>query len=309
MSCEEVLKVRSLTKRFNGVVAVNDLSLSLYKNDVLGFIGANGAGKTTTLRMLATVLKPDSGEVEVCGKPLSSLQEVRPFIGFMPDYFGVYDDLLVCEYLVFFTRAFHLSPHQTNFMIKEVLETVQMQDDIRRPILGLSRGMKQRLGLARIMLHNPQLLLLDEPAAGLDPRARLELREIIKQLQVQGKTIVISSHVLSDLSDFCNKVAIIDHGRLLVQEETQQLLDRMSEYRKMRLKVLHDPEKAEKILAENPLVSHVVWDGNELKFAFVGNDQDLSDFLKELFRREMPLVSFGEITNSLEDVYIKLTEN
>jgi ABC-2 type transport system ATP-binding protein len=308
VTVEEVLKVRGLTKRFKDVTAVADLNMVLYRGDVMGFIGPNGAGKTTTLRILATVLKPDSGEASVCGVPIENFQEVRASIGFMPDFFGVYDELLVQEYLEFFARAYHLPEHHRSFMVKEVLNTVQLPDSFRdRPISALSRGMKQRLGLARILLHDPGLLLLDEPAAGLDPRARVEFREIIRHLQARGKTIIVSSHILSDLADFCNKIGIIDGGRMIVFEETDQILKRLAGHRSMKLKILENHQRAKEVLEASPAVSGVIWDGSELRFSFAGGDEDLAGFLKALVLENVPVVTLGESTQYLEEIYMEVT--
>jgi len=308
MTVEEAVKVRGLTKRFKDVTAVADLNLLLYRGDVMGFIGPNGAGKTTTLRILATVLKADSGEASVCGVPLAQVQEVRARVGFMPDFFGVYDELLVHEYLDFFARAYHLPEHHRAFMVKEVLSTVQLQESFaERPIGALSRGMKQRLGLARILLHDPKLLLLDEPAAGLDPRARVEFREIIHALQARGKTIIVSSHILSDLADFCNKIGIIDAGRMLVFEDTERILHRMAGQRTMKLKVLESQERARELLEANPAVSRIVWDGGELKFSFAGRDDEAAGLLKSLVEAGVPVVTLGESSSYLEEIYMNVT--
>ena len=214
--CQEIINVTDLTKTFQSQTVVKGITFSLYPGDVFGLIGPNGAGKTTTLRILATVLKKDSGDVKIDNVPLTytapydNLRKIRQLVGFMPDFLGLYDDLLVKEYLDFFARAFFIDESLRPFVIDEALETAGITELKEKEIEKLSRGMKQRLLLARVLIHNPKILLLDEPAAGLDPRARVELRDIIKDLRKKGKTIIISSHILEDIEDFCNRIGIIE---------------------------------------------------------------------------------------------------
>lgn len=310
----DIIKVRGLTKYFATKAAVNDLNFNLEEKDVFGLIGPNGAGKTTTLRILATVLRKDSGEIIIDGIPLeydtnhTSLRKIRSRIGFMPDYLGVYDDLLVSEYLDFFARAFYIEEKMRPFVINESLEITGIKDLAEREIEGLSRGMKQRLGLARILLHDPKILLLDEPAAGLDPRARVELREIIKGLRKKGKTIIISSHILEDIEDFCNRIGIIEDGHIIKFEDIETLSRQTIKYKICRVMLLKKKEEGKDFLASKPLVKNLVWEEEKLRFDFHGTDEELSSLLKEMVKLDFDVLSFSKEKPRLEDVYLKFTE-
>ena len=307
-SGDPILKVLGLTKSYGSTVAVADLCFELHPGDILGFLGPNGAGKTTTLRMLATVLAPDSGEAHLDGFPLDQVEEIRARVGYMPDFLGVYDDLLVKEYLEFFARAYKISSDVREFVIEEALQTTRLTSLADNPVDGLSRGQKQRLGLARLLMHDPKLLLLDEPAAGLDPRARVELREILRGLQRKGKAMIVSSHILSDLADFCNKVAILAQGKLLAFKPTRRLIDELRGARRLRLKLTDRGEEARKYLEGHSGVQTVAWEGEELEFEFLGSDDDLVKLNRDLYREKYPVVTLSEEPWDLQDVYLRLTE-
>jgi ABC-2 type transport system ATP-binding protein len=211
-----MIETRDLTKMYGDLYALNRLTLKLEKGDVYGFIGPNGAGKTTTMRILATLLNPTWGEASVCGYSIyNGSKEIRRLIGYMPDFFGVYDDMKVIEYLEFFAAAYRIKGPERRQKCDQVLELVDLGYKRDALVTSLSRGMTQRLGLARVLLHEPQVLLLDEPASGLDPRARIEMRGLLKELRSMGKTILVSSHILPELADICNKIGIIEKGKLL----------------------------------------------------------------------------------------------
>lgn len=303
-----ILEVVGLTKSYGSKVAVADLSFKLYPGDILGFLGPNGAGKTTTLRMLATVLAPDSGQATVGGHSLKEVEQVRARVGYMPDFLGVYDDLLVREYLEFFARAYKIAPDLRDFVIKEALETTRLTTLADNPVDGLSRGQKQRLGLARLLMHDPALLLLDEPAAGLDPRARVELRDILRGLQKKGKAMIVSSHILSDLADFCNKVAILADGKLVAFKPTRRLIDELRGTRRLRLKVTDRGEEARKYLEGLEGTESAFWEGEELVFEFLGSDDDLVALNRDLHKEKFPVVTLSEEPWDLQDVYLRLTE-
>jgi ABC-2 type transport system ATP-binding protein len=311
---EEIIRVRGLTKYFDSKLAVNDLSFTLEQQDVFGLIGPNGAGKTTTLRILATILRKDSGEVIIDGTPLEydtgmeTLRKIRSTIGFMPDFLGLYDDLLVSEYLEFYARAYYIDEKMRPFVIKEALEISGITELADREIEGLSRGMKQRLGLARILLHDPKILLLDEPAAGLDPRARVELREIIKGLRKKGKTIIISSHILEDIEDFCNRIGIIEDGRIVKMEDMDTLAKETIKYTICKVTIMKKKEEAKDFLSVYPKVQNLVWEEENLKFDFMGSDEELAQLLKTMVQKDIEVLSFSKERPSLEDVYMKFTE-
>src|SRR5882724_4969082 len=211
-----MIETRDLTKMYGDLYALNRLSIKLEKGDVYGFIGPNGAGKTTTMRILATLLNPTWGEATVCGYSIyNGAKDIRRAIGYMPDFFGVYDDMKVIEYLEFFAAAYRIQGPSRRKKVEEVLELVDLTYKRDALVTSLSRGMTQRLGLARVLLHEPQVLLLDEPASGLDPRARIEMRKLIKRLRDLNKTIMLSSHILPELAEICNKIGIIERGKLI----------------------------------------------------------------------------------------------
>jgi ABC-2 type transport system ATP-binding protein len=223
-----MIETHDLTKMYGDMYALNRLNLTLNQGDVYGFIGPNGAGKTTTMRILATLLNPSWGEATVCGYSIyTASKEIRRVIGYMPDFFGVYDDMKVIEYLEFFAAAYRIKGAARRKICEEVLELVDLTYKRDALVTSLSRGMTQRLGLARTLLHDPQVLLLDEPASGLDPRARIEMRALLKELRGMGKTILVSSHILPELADICNKIGIIEQGCLLVNGEVTEVMKRV----------------------------------------------------------------------------------
>ncbi len=313
-SPEEIITVRGLTKMFQSHIVVNDMSFSLYPGDVFGLIGPNGAGKTTTLRILATLLKKDGGEVDINGisltyiSPYENLKKIRKLVGFMPDFLGLYDNLLVSEYLDFFARAFSIEEELRPFVIDEALETAGITELKNMEIETLSRGMKQRLSLARILLHNPSILLLDEPASGLDPRARIELRDIIKDLRRKGKTIIISSHILEDIEDFCNRIGIIEGGKMIKFEDKDSLKKEISDYTIYLISLLDRREEARDFLASQKLIRHLIWEGDDLSFEFLGDDKEATLLLKELMSQDFNIVSFSREKPKLEDIYLKYTD-
>jgi ABC-2 type transport system ATP-binding protein len=217
-----MIETRDLTKMYGELYALNRLTLKLERGDVYGFIGPNGAGKTTTMRILATLLNPTWGEASVCGYSIyNNAKEIRRLMGYMPDFFGVYDDMKVVEYLEFFAAAYRIKGPERRRKCDQVLELVDLGYKRDALVTSLSRGMTQRLGLARVLLHEPQVLLLDEPASGLDPRARIDMRNLLKELRNMGKTILVSSHILPELADICNKIGIIERGQLLFDGDVQ----------------------------------------------------------------------------------------
>src|SRR5438477_8046490 len=233
-----MIETNDLTKMYGDLYALNRLNLTLHQGDVYGFIGPNGAGKTTTMRILATLLNPSWGEATVCGYSIyTGSKEIRRVIGYMPDFFGVYDDMKVIEYLEFFAAAYRIKGPARKKICEEVLELVDLTYKRDALVTSLSRGMTQRLGLARVLLHDPQVLLLDEPASGLDPRARIEIRALLKELRSMGKTILVSSHILPELADICNKIGIIERGKLLFDGDVESAIRQVRQRHVMRVAV------------------------------------------------------------------------
>src|SRR5256885_1510493 len=255
-----------LTRMYGSIAALSGLDLVVNKGDLFGFIGSNGAGKTTTLRILATFLAPSSGTAQVLGHDVvRDADAVRHVIGYMPDFFGVYKDMEVTEYLDFFGACYKIPSAQREKTVNDVLELVGLSEKKGALIGALSRGMQQRLGLARVLIHDPQLLLLDEPASGLDPRARIEMMAILQELQRLGKTIIISSHILSELQTLCNRVAIIEKGKLIYSGPVQGVRDQMSRGRVIWVRVITDQTKAMELLKSHAEITEVAAADGEIK--------------------------------------------
>src|SRR5581483_1576174 len=254
-----MIETRDLTKTYGDLYALNRLTLRLDKGDVYGFIGPNGAGKTTTMRILATLLNPSWGEASVCGYSIyNGAKDIRRVIGYMPDFFGVYDDMKVIEYLEFFAAAYRIKGPERRKKCDQVLELVDLGYKRDALVTSLSRGMTQRLGLARVLLHEPQVLLLDEPASGLDPRARIEMRGLLKELRNMGKTILVSSHILPELADICNKIGIIERGKLLFDGDVQSAIRQVQKHVVLTVMVADGKNLiAKELLSKNPDVQTV----------------------------------------------------
>jgi len=247
-----IVETRDLTRRYGSMVALDQLNLEIPQGAIFGFIGPNGAGKTTTMRILTTLLPASGGEAWVAGHSvLKDPIGVRKVVGFMPDFFGVYDNMKVWEYLDFFGRSYSVTAARRATMIGELLNLVDLGHKRDEFVMTLSRGMKQRLSLARTMIHDPALLILDEPASGLDPRARIELRELLKELRALGKTVMISSHILTELAEMCTHIAIIERGRLLAAGDVQTILRSLQPHRTLELRVLDGAERAEALLRDH----------------------------------------------------------
>lgn len=310
-----IIETKGLTKRYGKLTALNDLTLSVEEGAVVGFIGPNGAGKTTTMRILTTLLRPTSGEAYVAGYSVAKEPDkVRRAIGYMPDYFGVYEDMKVWEYLDFFAACYGVLPAQRIGMIDDLLSLVDLNHKKEDFVESLSRGMKQRLCLARTLAHDPQILILDEPASGLDPRARIEMRELLRELKALGKTIFFSSHILSEVADICTSIAILEAGNLIAHGDIEEMKKRLRSHRLIQLRVLGEMEQVQKILLESELVMQMMAGAEynlpegTLRFDFTGNDQELSQFLGRMMKADIPIVSFSEETGDLEDVFLHVTK-
>jgi len=290
------------------MAALSGLDLTVNKGDLFGFIGSNGAGKTTTLRILATFLAPSSGRAVILGKDVvKDADAVRHVIGYMPDFFGVYKDMEVTEYLDFFGACYRIPAAQREKTVNDVLELVGLSEKKGSLIGALSRGMQQRLGLARVLIHDPQLLLLDEPASGLDPRARIEMMEILRELQRMGKTIIISSHILSELETICNRVCIIEKGKLIYAGPVQGVRDQMSLGRVVYVRVSSDHTQAVELLKTRPEVLEVGSLDGTLKVTLASHDTDHSIVADVLVHGGAKLIELREEELGLEEVFMRVT--
>lgn len=304
-----MVTVENLTKRYRKTLAVDKLSMEIPEGEIYGFVGANGAGKTTTMRIIAGLLAPTSGKVFVDGIDVSKEPlKVKEHLGYMPDFFGVYDDLKVTEYMSFYGGLQGIYGARSDELTDSLLELVKLTDKKEAYVDSLSRGMKQRLCLARSLIHDPKFLILDEPASGLDPRARVEMREILKELRTMGKTVLISSHILTELSELCTSIGIIDDGRLVASGSVSQILEKMTHSGMIRIKVLERQDEAVKILLEMPEVSEVSSVSDILEVKIKGREELFAKVLKELVDKDIPVVSFHPEEGSLESVFMQLTE-
>jgi ABC-2 type transport system ATP-binding protein len=297
-----------LTRLYGNITALDKLDLTVNQGDLFGFIGSNGAGKTTTLRILATFLAPSSGSAQILGRDLlREADAVRHVIGYMPDFFGVYKDMEVTEYLDFFGACYKIPTAQREKTVNDVLELVGLTDKKGALIGALSRGMQQRLGLARVLIHDPQLLLLDEPASGLDPRARIEMMAILQELQRLGKTIIISSHILSELQTLCNRVAIIEKGRLIYSGPVQGVRDQVSQGRVVWVRVSTEQAQAIDLLKARKEIAEVTVTDGEIKVTLAGEDIEHSIVADILVRGGAKLTELREDEVGLEEVFMRVT--
>jgi ABC-2 type transport system ATP-binding protein len=303
------VRTAGLTRTYGTMTALSALDLTVNQGDLFGFIGSNGAGKTTTLRILATFLAPSAGQAFVLGHDVvREADAVRHVIGYMPDFFGVYKDMEVTEYLDFFGACYKIPTAQREKTVGDVLELVGLSEKKGALIGALSRGMQQRLGLARVLIHDPKLLLLDEPASGLDPRARIEMMAILQELQRMGKTIIISSHILSELETLCNRVAIIERGKLIYTGPVQGVRDQMSTGLVVWVRVKTDPEQATELLRARPEVTGVEQVDGKLKITLATHDTDHSVVADTLVRGGARLVELREDELGLEEVFLRVTK-
>jgi ABC-2 type transport system ATP-binding protein len=298
----------ALTRLYGSMIALNALNLTVNRGDLFGFIGSNGAGKTTTLRILATFLAPSGGRAEVLGHDVvRDADAVRHVIGYMPDFFGVYKDMEVTEYLDFFGACYKIPSAQREKTVNDVLELVGLSEKRGAIIGALSRGMQQRLGLARVLIHDPQLLLLDEPASGLDPRARIEMMAILQELQRLGKTIIISSHILSELQTLCNRVAIIEKGKLIYTGPVQGVRDQMSGGAVYWVTVRGDSTQALGLLKAREEVTEAQAVDGQIKITLKDHETDPGFIAEVLVHGGVKLTGLWEDELGLEEVFLRVT--
>jgi len=304
-----VIETRKLTKRYGKLIAANEINLELESGDVFGFIGPNGSGKTTTMRMIATLLNPDYGEAYVCGKSIyTHPEEIRRLVGYMPDFFGVYDDMTVIEYLEFFASAYRINGPQRRKICEEKLELVDMSFKRDAMVNQLSRGQTQRIGLARVLLHDPEVLLLDEPASGLDPRARIEMRNLIKQLGDMKKTVIVSSHILPELADVCTRVGMIEKGNLIVDGKVDEVMKKAREALVLYVRVTDNSEKAASLLESHEVTKSVSIESDTILLTLNKNVDDYSMLPSLLIESGFKVKLFREEEVNLETAFMELTK-
>lgn len=304
-----MIHIKDLNKNYGKAKALIDLNLLIEEGEVFGFIGPNGAGKSTTMMILATLLAPTSGEAYVNGyNVLKEPHKVRQLIGYMPDFFGVYDNLKTVEYLDFYAGAYNIPENKRGKLITDLLELVNLSNKRDAYVDSLSRGMKQRLGLARCLIHNPQVLILDEPASGLDPRARIEMREILKELKRMKKTIMISSHILPELAEICDVIGVIEKGKMIAYGNVNEMALGMKGLQVLKIKVIGTSIDVLTLLNDNPNVKQVDHKNDHYRVLFSGSEEDKVGLLSFLIQHELPIVHFGTENENLEDVFLTITE-
>lgn len=303
-----MLTVEHLDKSYGQFQAVHDLQLHIPKGCVYGFVGPNGAGKSTTMKIIAGLMMPDRGSIHIDGiDVLKDSHAWKAKIGYMPDFFGVYDNLKVMEYLEFYASLYGLVGDEAHRTCYELLELVHLENCEDVFVDTLSRGMKQRLCLARCLVHNPLFLILDEPASGLDPRGRYEIKEIIRRLAGQGKTIMISSHILPELVKMCDSMGIMEHGNMLLTGSVTEILQKAQEDSFILIRVLEQMEKAVAIIKKNPKVESLSIRGNQFRMHFAGTEQEESDLLYSLVMQGIPISEFTKEVGNLEELFIQMT--
>lgn len=311
-----MLEIENLSKRYGKFQALDHLNLHIEKGEIFGFVGPNGAGKTTTMRIVCGLLKATSGSVHVDGvDAISRPEDIKRKVGYVPDFFGVYDNLQVMEYMEFYGSMYGMDKQEVREISKGLLELVNLSDKENEFVDTLSRGMKQRLCVARALIHNPDLLVLDEPNSGLDPRARFEMKEVLKNLGSMGKTIIISSHILPELSEMCSSIGIMERGKLIVSGKVDEVMQksRGNQPIKMRAFAPEYPDSTEEhdyismILKEQPLVNKVNFTEDEILVSFEGDDKEAAQLLKTLFERNILVSNFYREKEDLESLFLEIT--
>jgi len=299
-----MIRLANLRKEFDDLLAVNDLTVTIPAGEIYGLIGPNGAGKTTTIRMACGLLEPTAGEIDVLRHP----DDARRYIGYLSDFFSVYEDLKVWEYLDYFAHAYKMPEREIPPRIDEVIAEAGLETKRDQLIHGLSRGMKQRLGIARAMIHRPKVLLLDEPASGLDPKARIELRNLLRAVRDQGATILISSHILTELEGLCTSLGIMEKGRLVRTGKLEEVINAGAHSRLIKIQWLGDnAQQLQDLLAPNPAISEFKSNNGQAEFRFTGTEEDQARLLSSLISQGIRVTTFGEVRQTVEEMYMKLS--
>ena len=307
-STHPMIEFRRLYRHFGTTRAVHDISFEVRRGQVFGYIGPNGAGKTTSMRILATLDLPTWGDAFVDGfSCVNDPDRVRRRLGFMPDYFGTYADVNCYEYLDFFARSYGLVGRERHQALKYTMSFTRLDELAEKPIRGLSKGMKQRLCLGRAMIHNPAVLILDEPANGLDPRARIELREMIRQLAADGKTVLVSSHILTELAEMCDVVGIIERGQLLAVGTVAEIQKKQTPHREVKVTVIGGAEALTQWLEQRGDATRIKLDGQHCRFTHEGEQASEVTLLRDMVMAGFPIAEFGSTSKSLEDVFMAVT--
>ncbi|RKD32022.1 ABC transporter ATP-binding protein [Lacrimispora algidixylanolytica] len=305
-----MLEIKNLWKKFGKFHALNGLDIMIPQGSLYGFVGPNGAGKTTTIKIMTGLLSADSGQVLINGRDVTGgLEDLKLSIGYVPDFFGVYDNLKVNEYMEFFASCYGLDGLKARNRYMTLLEQVGLEDKCNFYVDSLSRGMKQRLCLARALIHDPLLLVLDEPASGLDPRTRFEFKEILKDLKEQGKTIFISSHVLSELSELCTDIGIIDQGKMVLGGSIEEILHRVNATNPLIIAILGEKERALTILKSQPCVQTIAVKDQDIRVNFIGDEQDEALLLQQLVDADVMVRGFYREQGSLETLFMQITDH
>lgn len=306
-----MIEIKGLTKKYGQFTALDDLNLTLGEGTVFGFVGANGAGKSTTFLIVSTLLQPTSGDVLIDGVSVREKPaQIRKLIGYMPDFFGVYDHLKTDEYLDFYGASYGIPEEERKKLIPQLLELVNLSHKRYSYVDLLSRGMKQRLCLARCLIHDPKVLILDEPASGLDPRARIEMRDILKTLKGMGKTILISSHILPELAEMCDEIGVIDNGKLIAHGSVPEIQRKLQGEKTITVRLATNIDESIAFFEEQPFVTSIEKLDREegISFIYRGGEEEQIDMLKRAILNDLPIVSFMEHVTNLEDVFMEITK-
>jgi ABC-2 type transport system ATP-binding protein len=304
-----MLEIKDLTKYYGKFTALNNLNLHITKGEIFGFVGPNGAGKTTAMKIITGLLSQDSGKVYVDGYEVkTNSKEIKKKIGYMPDFFGVYDNLKAIEYMEFFASIYGIEGKEAREISLRLIDLVNLSDHTDSYVDSLSRGMKQRLCLARSLIHNPELLILDEPASGLDPRARFEMKEIIKKLHEQGKTILISSHILPELAQMCTNIGIIEQGKMAVTGTVDEILAAKGSLGPLVMRINENLEKAVEVLKKDPKAKNIAILDNSISAIYLGNEKEQANLLSLIIEEGAKVCCFGRESNSLESLFLQITD-